>query len=517
MYRQLVVVTVVVAATMATGTRWAMAGGASPPRSRAAATGSVPDNPLLAAVPADTPYVFASFKPVPLYALRGLADLLGPHVRRGFLEGTAAGGAAGARTGRDVLAEITALDVRGLADLGLNLQARFVIYGVRGYPVLRFEMGDGARLLEWLERRQSGAPLAERAGYHYRIVGSPRGPVLFALGAKEAIVAVAPRDVLAGDLDLFLGAQLPAKSLTTAQLRALAQRDGFTGQGVGFVDVARAGAILGGATCRAALTELAQSVPRIAIGFDDITPRRFSVGVVIELPPAMIAELRGLSSSLAGYDRMFGGRPLVAAAAAVNAERARPLVGRAAGAVKELAGACGVQNVVDAMTAVVSVADRPLPPFMAGLRSGLVVVNEFKPGPRGPEVFSGFGAVQVDHTDGILKLTPQVDNLKADRKPHALPAGGLISGHIAASETTFALAAGPGSAAQVTGLIAARSTPAPLAVLRADFARLGSAVANPARDADADALRILKAMGIGTMQLVVDDRGLVVWNSLDLQ
>jgi hypothetical protein len=340
------------------------------------------------------------------------------------------------------------------------------------------------------------------------------GATLMAFGAKELVVAVAPRDALTANLDLILGAQRPAKSLTTAQLRALAQRDGFTGQGIGFVDVARTGALIGDARCRAAFTELARSVPRIAIGLDDITPHRFSIGAIVELPAATVAELRGLSSSFAGYERVLGGRPLVAAAAAVNVERARPPVGRAAGAVKELAGACGVQGVVDAMIAVASVADRPLPPFLAGLRGGLLVANEFKPGPRGPDVFNGFGVVQVDHTGEILKLAPQLD-LKADRKPHALPPENRIPGHIAASETTIAFATGPGSAARVTELLAVRSTSAPLAVLRADYARIGSAVANPGRDADA--LRVMQAMGVGTTQLVVDDRGLVVWTSFDLQ
>jgi hypothetical protein len=514
MCRQLLGVTAVVAAMMAGGARWATAGGAAPLPSRAAATGSVPDNPLLAAVPADTPYVFASFKPVPLYALRGLVDLLGPPARRGFSEYMAAGGATSERDGRDMLAEISSLDVQGFEDLGFTVQARFVIYSAGGAPVLRLELRDGARVLSWLERRDPGHPPTERAGYHYWTVGSPTGPALMAVGVKELIVAVAPRDVLARNLDLILGARRPAKSLTTAQLRTLAQRDGFTGQGVGFVDVARASAMIDDAVCRLAFAGLARNVPRLAVGLDDITPHRFSVGVVVELAPATVAELRGLSSSLAGYDRIFGGRPQLAASVAANVERARPLVGRAAGAVMVLASACGVQGVVDAMTAVANAAARPLPPFLAGLRGGLLVVNDLKLGPRGPESFTGFGALQVDHTAAILKLAPQLD-LQADRKPHVLPAEARIPGHIAASETTIAAASGPGSAERVAELIAARPTPAPLAVLRADYARLRDFT--PRADQDPDAWRMVQAMGVGTMQLVADDRGLVVWSSFDVQ
>jgi hypothetical protein len=34
---------------------------------------------------------------------------------------------------------------------------------------------------------------------------------------------------------------------------------------------------------------------------------------------------------------------------------------------------------------------------------------------------------------------------------------------------------------------------------------------------DPDGWRVAQAMGLGTMQLSVDDRGLVVWSSFDLQ
>jgi hypothetical protein len=52
-------------------------------------------------------------------------------------------------------------------------------------------------------------------------------------------------------------------------------------------------------------------------------------------------------------------------------------------------------------------------------------------------------------------------------------------------------------------------------VLRADYARLRDFT--PGADQDPDAWRMVQAMGLGTMQLIADDRGLVVWSSFDLQ
>ncbi|HEX2690625.1 MAG TPA: hypothetical protein VHN14_28610, partial [Kofleriaceae bacterium] len=58
-------------------------GGTLPP-SRAAATGEFPDNPLLGFVPADTPYAFVSFKPVPIDVIRKMTAMAGPVWRRAF-------------------------------------------------------------------------------------------------------------------------------------------------------------------------------------------------------------------------------------------------------------------------------------------------------------------------------------------------------------------------------------------------------------------------------------------------
>jgi hypothetical protein len=510
-------VAVVVAIVCAPGV--ASAGGAAPLASRAAKTGDIPDNPLLASVPADTPYVFASFKPVPLEAQRGLVDVFAPIARKAFTDYMAAANPTEQRTGRQVLKDIAALDVKRFEQVGFTIGARFAFYELAGHGVLRLELASGDRLFKFVEHWNDGAEApVERAGRHYWISASATGPVFLGIGPRELVVTFAPRDVIQANLDLLLGIQRPAKSLTTVQLRALAQRDGFTGQGVGFVDVARAGAriaaLLGaGDGCSAALAEVARRVPRIAVGLDDITPRRFSLGVVMEVAPAVVAELRGLSGALAGFDRAIGQRPLVAFATAANVERVRPLLGRVGGSLGELGRACQISGMGEAMDKLAAAAARPLPPFLAGLRGGFAVVNDIKLGPNGPESVVGFGSVQLDHTGGLAKLAPNIE-IKPDRKPRSLAKLAPWPGHLAASETTLGLAFGPKSEATVVDLVNARPVPAPLAVFQLDYPRIASIAPN--FTADSNERRVAEALGLTTMQLVADDRGLVVWTSFDL-
>lgn len=497
----------------------ASAGGAAPLASRAAKTGDIPDNPLLASVPVDTLYVFASFKPVPLEAQRGLVDLFAPIAREAFADYATMGNPTQQRAGRQVLQDIAALDVKRFEEVGFTTRARFALYELAGHGVLRLELASGDRVFKFVQHWNDGSESpVERGGHHYWVSGSTLGTIFLSIGPRELVVTIAPRDVIQANLDLLLGIQRPAKALTTAQLRALAQRDGFTGQGVGFVDVARVGArvaaLLGaGDECSAAFAALGQRIPRIAVGLDDIAPRRFSIGVVAEVAPAVVAELRGLAGSLAGFDRALGQRPLLALATAANVERVRPLLARLGGGLGDLGRACQMSSVTEAMDKLAGAAARPLPPFFAGLRGAFVVINDVKVGHNGPESVVGFAAVQLDHTGGLAKLAPNIE-IKPDRKPRSLAKLAPWPGHLAASETTLGIAFGPKSEATVVDLVNARPVPAPLAMFQLDYTRIGRIA--PSFTPDSNQGRVAAALGLMTTQLVADDRGLVVWTSFDL-
>jgi hypothetical protein len=511
-------------------------GGGTLLASRAAAVGEFPDNPLLAFAPADTPYAFASFKPVPLDVIRKMTAMARPIWRRAFTRSMSQISGADdsdneRRIAKDVFDALDTLDVKTFEDQGFSARARFAIYGIGPYPVFRVELASGDRVFNLVKRtaehwHQPAPPPTERAGRRYWLFGNKTMAFFVAIAPKELVVAIAPRSVIDGNLADLLGEQPAPNRMTTAQLRAIAERDGFTGQGVGFIDLVRVGALVTTAAgaapdCVAAVAAIAKRAPRLALGYDDVTLHRIAFGMVLELAPEALADARGLSGSLAGLSRLLGQKPAMAMAVAANLEHGRTVLAHVAGALGDLGQRCGVPSFVDGVEKLAAIAGRPLPPEIAGLRGGFVVVNSLKMGPHGPESIDGFGSLQLDHTGALLKdASREVPDLvvQPDGKAHALPPASPFPGHVAANEHAIGVGLGPNSATAATGALEGTPAPAPLAVIVFDYARMGDLILASQTGAEAEDVRaVIQAFGLATIQLLVDARGVVSWMSFELR
>ncbi|HET9991548.1 MAG TPA: hypothetical protein VFQ65_23625, partial [Kofleriaceae bacterium] len=114
--------------------------------------GDFPDNPLLAYAPADTPYVFATFKPISPEYIHKMVDTFGPIWRRGFNEYMAKS-AGGDDQASAFFAELGDLSAKRFDELGLTVTARFAVYGLAsGYPVARVEIANGDRVIALVQR-----------------------------------------------------------------------------------------------------------------------------------------------------------------------------------------------------------------------------------------------------------------------------------------------------------------------------------------------------------------------------
>jgi hypothetical protein len=536
---------------------------------RAAALGEFPENPMVAFIPADTAYAFASFKPVPADFVRTITKGLGPIFRRAYdeelakeasetklakdtkaaIQGTDAkedddgddedddgGGDDGnnseiTEAARAFLSWLGELDAKKLDELGFSSKARFTVYGLGAYPVARIELSSGDRVFHFLQtalarRHIELPPHVERAGRRYWLIDEDDVGVLVSVADKELVVALAPREVLDANLGALLGDQPPAKHLTTADFRELARRDGFTGQGVGFVDVPRAAALASEAAeaqpaCRTAITALARRVPRLAFGFDDFTAHRMTFGMVLELAPDVLADVRKLAIPLAGYDRVIAQRPALALAVAVDVDRARALLSRLAMGMREIGQRCDEEDSFnDVVVPMAAAAVAPIPPPLAGLRGGFAVLNDLKISTT-PMVVDGFGLIQTDHAAELLAaLAREVPGLQVarDGKAHALPSMLPFAGHVAASERGIGIAVGRNSPVTAVELSAAPAVPAPLAMMAFDYQRLADPILATSHGKSADETRaVIAALGLLTTLLVVDERGSVLWTSLELR
>ena len=489
--------------------------------------GPFPDNPLLAFVPADTPYAFATFKPIPMDFLRAMADKFGSIARKGWNEGLEDSDPDERRQAQE-LAQL--FDLEHLDNVGFSSRARFVLYGLGAYPVARIEIASGDRLFDsWQRIAKHAAHRAPtlRAGRRYWIIPSDEEATLIAIAPREVVVALAPRPVIERNLATLLGEQPAAKSLSTAAFRQLAMRDNLTGQGLGFVDLARVVAMAAdadGATpaCKAAISAVMSRAPRLVIGFEDFTAHRFGFAMTLEVAPDVLPDVRGLATSLVGYDRMVAQKPAMAFAFAVDIDRGRALLSRIAGGLRSLGEGCHEDEILDTANEMAKVAQRPLPAMLAGLRGGFVALNELKM-ERGqpPKKIDGYAVLQGGRVDEILKLaSSQLPGVKLapDGVAHALPALIPYPGHVAATRQVLGVALGQNSAATVSELLKGKPAPAPLFLLQVDYARIGELVdALEAESEDEDARAVLAAVGMVTGTWEIGERGVVGRVSIELR
>ena len=495
------------------------------PTARAAALGDFADNPLLAYVPDDTPYAFATFKPIPVDYIEKMGSMFKPM----FAQMQQIGG-EGADRMRAVAEEIGTFSVPRFEELGFSAKARMVIYGIGVHPVFRAEIGDGDKILALIGRiatrwgAELPTPTQEGA---YKVWRKDEGDMgfLIALGKTEIVGAFGPPAVLDQNRGLILGTTKPSKSLSTARFKDIAQRDGFNAQGVGFLEFERLFSVLltssgqqPPAACATALHALAQRAPRLTAGYDDFSSKRISFGFVLQLAPDLVAEAKKVSTSLPGIDRMLADKAMFAVAGAFDLAQVRKLGSRAAVAMRELGAACNLNEMADAADELESAVQKPLPPFLEGLTGGIAVLRSMDMGPRGPEQLAGWGAIRLADTAPLLAMAAQeVPNFKleANGKPQPLPPGTPFAGHVAASKTALGVGLGPDSQRLASDALGGTPQPAPLGLMRIDYERFFSVMGklDPSSQMMSDAY---KMFGVATVQANVDDRGAVMWMTMQM-
>jgi hypothetical protein len=493
--------------------------------------GDFPDNPLLAYASADTPYVFATFKPISPEYIHKIVDVFGPIYRRAFdayMAKTPEGGQEAARF-FEVLGDLNA---KRFDEIGLSVNARFAVYGLaNGYPVMRLEIANGDRMIAFMQtvadryHQQLPAPTQRGAWKLWRAPTSEKDwSWIVAIAPKELVMALEPAALMDADLPTILGEKKPATPLTTRQLHDLAVRDGFTGQGLGYADLQRVAALADhdrSADCRDAIAKLFAHAPRFAFGYRDLTANETSAGAVLELAPDVLGPLRTVTGSLAGLDRLTSAHPAMAFAVAGDLGHARALLPAIATAAEDLGKRCETPELADFADKLRTAATRPLPPFLDGVHGGMVVLDQAKISGGVPESFDGYAVVHADHVADLVKLlaakVPGLD-LPLDGKVHALPATGLPGGvNAAATADTVAVGAGADSG-KVTDLLGGKPAPAPLALMIFDYQRIGDLVPiNPADPSSADMKQMMSALGVLDMTLTVDERGLVAWMSFGMK
>lgn len=318
---------------------------------------------LLDYVPADSPYVFASIAPLP----DAVFDKLEPKIDRIMqsyevllreiasmaMEKTDEDGDGSENTEKAaaVIAELSSLmSVEGLRGAGFDRQSTAVIYGNGLLPVLRIEVSDGALFESALSRIEEKAgekmDVVTIAGSPVRLVVTKDVKVLIAIHEKQVVTSVAPASFSDSQIADLLGLSAPKSSIAdSGVLKSIASEHGFDDYFVGYIDIERIAEIVtGGATgldadlmailedldesdesvqsdepaevaepvelsdvCRAEIRSVAGVMPRMVMGYTDVSPDRFDSQFIVELRDDIATSLAALTAPVPGLGEDTGG------------------------------------------------------------------------------------------------------------------------------------------------------------------------------------------------------------------
>jgi hypothetical protein len=198
---------------------------------------------LMAAVPADTPYVFASLSDLPDDAYKYQMGLFAPRILK-ILEGTRTTILADENTSDEERKQIEGvfnLANKYLSDAANWEQHRSVVYGLGMFPVARVVLEDAGEALADLQQLHQDlgtTPESESrfGGDLFKLpIEHAEMTLYYGINQGQFIATVLPE--AADDLaSLALGGSAPTTAYAVADLEQLAQQRGYDTGFVGFVD-----------------------------------------------------------------------------------------------------------------------------------------------------------------------------------------------------------------------------------------------------------------------------------------
>jgi hypothetical protein len=505
--------------------------------------------PLFAHIPADTPYVVASFEAFPIEYWRRMKKAIGPAFENAFRKKRYASSSDG--EGTKVLdAVIAELDGKwnaaGFESLGLSAQPRFALYGIGLLPVVaRLEVKDDKTVLATIQRiaQKAGATLPEQqtlGNRSYWRFDEKDDAVIISLGDNQIVFAVGTAARIEATLPQILGTEKPAQSMADGKLlKDVMTKHGFGPYMVGYSDTkklaAAVAAFLGKdmpAECTAAIDKVASSVPGIAFGYNEINAKRASGGAVLELASDLRGEIKALETEVPGLVEAMQGDPLFAMGGGVDLAKAQKLGQRAANVVRELGEGCHSMKISIAAEEMALAMAKPLPEPFDQITGGVMALSTLEMSGGGmPDKVDAVGMVTATSGKKLFDaMSGQVRELKklgieADGSLHKLdvPLPMPFDIYAGVGDHALVLAAGDkGKHLADKAMSAQGGGKVPLLVASYDYGEVVKLQAKLGRmaggDKDSAALdEMAKALGRASFSVDINDQGLVMWGDIEMK
>ena len=390
-------------------------------------------NPLLAYVPADTPYLYANIEATPpevidafilragpaLAAVRELFDDLDIKISTSDTEEH--------HEARLVAALLTEFDGKlnreGLESLGLSLESHVAIYGMGVFPVIRVSLHDADALRGAIARVETASGMDfERHNlgeYEYWKItdGEQQAGVYIAILNDHFAISMFPSSAESEWLPAFLGQTLPADSTVAAKQLAQLNRDkGYSNYGSGYIDLQRlAGEFLDGDSKTAALLKslghhdpasldeqcvaeirgLISHAPRLVGGTTELSADTVGISYQVELEKSLAARLVELVADVPVAGR--GPDKVLTASLGLNIGRVRNFLIEQATAIGDSPFQCEqLQAINRQAAALLAQLQQPMPPFLGNLKGFRLSLDELDYENFSPENISGMFALEVE-------------------------------------------------------------------------------------------------------------------------
>ena len=499
------------------------------------------EDTILQYVPADTPYVFANVEPLP----DDLMDKLEPKIER-LLQSYQSMLHAVIATKQAKLSEeernsekyqsanavidelMTMLSVEGMREAGIARDATGVFYGNGLLPVARVELSDGALFDAAISRLEKQAghelPVADIGGNSIRYFDADKIKIVLGVMNDQAIFTMVPASFDDGQIGQVLGLELPDSNIAASgKLQKIATEYGFTNHYVGYFDVqAIAERFVGAASgldadllglmehdqqelsdvCRAEIRSIAAIVPRMVLGYTDISVDKLDSTVVIEVRDDIAAGLQALPAAVPGLGGDKGA--LMSFGMSIDVKAARDFVEARLDAMEAEPFECEHFAELQAGVAGARGAlNQPVPPMVYDFKGFLTVIDEIEgldvATQTPPTSVDGSFLLAMDNPHALVSLgamfSPELAgmNLQPDGKPVPLDLPQMqamgIAAFAALTDSALAISVGDDAASELKSMLDAdASDPSPFLSFSMDAARyygfLGEAMAAGGKNKD---------------------------------
>lgn len=379
--------------------------------------GGAAHNPLLAYVPAETPYVLANLEPLPDEIVDAwferarpvLDELQAESAQWRQNQASEPADDPAERLLTAVLEELEGkLDRAGLESLGFDPGGPETVYGLGAFPVMRVALSDPAALQAAIERVLARAALdAPQQNYqgvsYWRIPlgedGEVPAAVYAAIPGDHLALAVLPDALETELLPLFLGVMKPDASDAAARLAALNQAHGYEPWGSGILDLERladdflqpggmAARMLSTAgawdaaslppECTAEIHAILAHSPRMTLGITELGKNTIAYQYRAETPASLAKELMDLAARIPGV-----GAPaqhLLEFAVGLRVGSARDFLRLKAESIAAEPYRCELlDSLNEGAVKALEKLQQPLPPFVNNFRGLRMAVDELPP------------------------------------------------------------------------------------------------------------------------------------------